>query len=278
MAKVDALQAPTIPWLINFQLGDLNRPIYRYLADRKWRSRRRPILMQRLTQMSVVPDVLREINPIVDVDLSFHRLSVHPGDFVPSTISQHPPKITIQPFNGGRRLVTILVTDPDVPNVETDSFDSRGHFLAVNVPILPTQTVIPTSDIPDTEAIPDESTPSKGQLVQEWMPPLAQKGSPYHRLCLLILEQSDGKPVDGMTVRNALLNDQKDGLDFSAKRLISRYGMSPVGAFLFRTRWDEGTDSLMHRLGAEGAGVELKRRRILPLPYKKKPSDGAKYR
>lgn len=234
--------------------------------------------MQRLTQMNVVPDVLREINPTVDVDLSFHRLSVHPGDFVTSTMSQYPPRITIQPFNGGRRLVTILMIDPDVPNVETDSFNSRGHFVAVNVPISPTQTVISTSDIPDVEAMPNEAMPSKGQLLEQWKPPFAQKGSPYHRLCLLILEQSDEKPVDGMTVKKALLSDQKNTLDFSAKRLISRYGMVPVGAFLFRTRWDEGTDALMYRLGAEGAGVELKPRRVLPLPYKKKPSDGAKYR
>ncbi|KAL9622128.1 MAG: hypothetical protein Q9160_003471 [Pyrenula sp. 1 TL-2023] len=118
--------------------GDMNKPIYRYLSHRKWRSYRRPILMQRITQMFVIPDVLSSIDPIVDITLSFNGRSIQPGDFVQSTRSEKPPKLKAQLFEQGSKLVTIAVVDSDVPNVQTDGFDTRCHFLACNVEITPT--------------------------------------------------------------------------------------------------------------------------------------------
>ena len=45
--------------------GDMNKPIYRHLADLKWRSHSRQILMQRINQMDVVPDILPAVDPTV---------------------------------------------------------------------------------------------------------------------------------------------------------------------------------------------------------------------
>ena len=51
----------------------MNKPIYRHLAHKKWSAMKRKILMQRITQMHVVPDVLPAIDPVLDVDLIYHR-------------------------------------------------------------------------------------------------------------------------------------------------------------------------------------------------------------
>lgn len=234
--------------------GDMNRPIYRYLTDRKWRSYRRPVLMQRLTQMSVTPDLFARLNPTADVRLGFRRRNVQPGDFVDSRVSEILPKLHVQVFDKGERMVSIAVIDPDVPDPETDGFRSRCHFLAINIPISPTSTSIPLSKLSPVS-----------QVLQSWLPPHAQKGSPYHRLAVFVLQQPTGQAIDP-SERDEIVRD-----DFNVRRFRSRHSMKPIGAFLFRTQWDEGTADVMARAGLPGADIELKRRRVEPLKKKQEP-------
>lgn len=236
-------------------LGDMNKPIYRYLADRKWREYRRLILIQRITQMKVIPDVLPHCDPTVDVKLYFGRRCVQPGEFVDSRVSVTPPKLNIQSFERGEKLVTIAVMNPDIPNVETNGFDFRCHFLAVNVPISPTNTHVNLANLSE-----------ESQVLLPWFPPAAPKGSPYHRLSLFVLEQEDSKPLDIAAVREKGIS--RDNMRL--RTLQSRYHLKPIGAHLFRNQWDEGTDEVMAKCGIEGAGVELRRKRVEPLPYKRR--------
>ncbi len=232
----------------------MNRPIYRYLADQKWRSYRRKVLMQRLTQMSVVPDLVSHLDPTAEVQLAFKRRSVQAGDIVDSRVSEVPARLHVQVFDKGERLVSVAVVDPDVPDLETDGFRSRCHFLAVNIPISPSQTSVPLSKLP-AEA---------GQLLS-WLPPHAQKGSPYHRLAVFVLQQPDEKPID-VSSKHYPPRD-----DFNIRSFIARQKLKPIGAYLFRTQWDEGTAGVMARAGISGAEIELKRRRVEPLVKKQLP-------
>ena len=113
-------------------IGDMSRPIYRHLADKKWRARARLITQQRITQMSVIPDVLPSIDLTASVEMSYHgtklnssnriiprtsrsgqRVAVQPGEYVASTVAEQPPKLDLQVFNKGERLVTcLLYTSP----------------------------------------------------------------------------------------------------------------------------------------------------------------------
>lgn len=120
----------------------MSKPIYRYLADKQWRSYKRNVLMQRITQMSVVPDVLPTIDPTFSVALSFRQRAVQHGDFVDSRVSESPPHLRIQKYKKGEVLVTVAVVNADVPNVEKDGFDYRCHFLAGNVRLSPTDTSV----------------------------------------------------------------------------------------------------------------------------------------
>lgn len=54
-------------------LGDMGKPVYRHLARRKWESYEKRIVLQRITQMSVVPDVLPTggVEPSVQLRLEF---------------------------------------------------------------------------------------------------------------------------------------------------------------------------------------------------------------
>ena len=244
-------------YMITHDPGDMNRPIYRYLADRKWREYKRPLILQRITQMNVVPDVLPILDPTAEVTLGFGRRNVQPGEFVDSRISERPPRLNVQVFNKGNRLVSIAVIDSDVPNLETDRFDYRCHFLAVNVPLSPTETSIPFSKLSNAK-----------HIAFPWLPPYSQKGSPYHRLSVFVLEQTEGTPLDLATVRE---RHKRDG--FNLRAFNDRQLVKPIGVYIFRSIWDEGTADVMKRAGIFGAEIELKRKKPEKGPYKKKDSE-----
>ncbi|EPS32436.1 hypothetical protein PDE_07396 [Penicillium oxalicum 114-2] len=235
--------------------GDMSKPIYRFLADRKWREYRRKILVQRITQMKVTPDVLPHCDPTVDTKLYFNKRQIQPGDFVEAKMSVEPPKLDIQMFERGEKLVTIAVADPDVPNVEADSFDFKMHFLAVNVPISAINTKV------DLSALAEDS-----QVVLPWLPPVAQKGSPYHRLSVFIMEQKDSKPLDFAAVKA----NESDRDTTLLRTLQARYHLKAIGAHLFRSQWDETTLEVMRQIDYSGADVELRRKKVEPLPYKRR--------
>ncbi|MCJ1389450.1 hypothetical protein MMC18_002307 [Xylographa bjoerkii] len=241
-------------------LGDMNRPIYRYLADRKWREYKRLVMMQRVSQMHVVPDVLPHLDPIAEVSLAFGRRNVQPGEFVDSRVSEILPRLNVQLFDKGEKLVTVVVLDSDVPNVEKDAFDYRCHFLATNIPLSPTTTSLQFSLLS-----------KDSQVVLPWLPPHAQKGSPYHRLSIFILQQPEGKALDVEAMSNREIRD-----GFNLRSFNDRHLVKPIGVHMFRTIWDEGTEGVMRRAGLEGANIELRRKKPESLPYKKK--DGARYR
>ncbi|KAI9716233.1 MAG: hypothetical protein M1812_005458 [Candelaria pacifica] len=238
--------------------GDLDRPIYRYLADKQWRTYRRLVLVQRITQMNVVPDVLPYLVPVADVRLAFGRRNVQPGDFVDSRVSEIPAKLNVQVFDKGQRKVSIVVIDSDVPDPGKDRFKSRCQYLATNISLSPTLDSLPLSKLPEGS-----------RVVLPWQPPVAQKGSHYHRISVFVLQQQEGKVID--------LDKEKQARDgFNLRSFADKHSLQPVGVHMFRSQWDEGTVGVMKRAGIEGADVQFQRKKVEPLPYKKK--DGARYR
>ena len=176
-----------------------------------------------------------------------------------SRISEAPPKLEVQAFDKGARKVSVAVIDSDVPNLQTDGFDYRCHYLAVNIPLSPSFPSISLRSVPQR------------QIVFPWLPPHVQKGSPYHRLSIFILRQPENSILNPSTIRERY---KREG--FNLRSFNDKYLVKPIGATLFRSIWDKGTAEVMTRAGLEGADVELKRKKPESLPYKKK--DGARYR
>ncbi|KAI1415207.1 PEBP-like protein [Hypoxylon sp. FL1857] len=237
-------------------LGDMDKPIYRYYAEKKWRGLPYRLITQRIQQLNIVPDVLPKFDPVIDVQLYFRRIKVTPGAILDSRISEVPPRLRVQVFNPGERLVSVVVMDSDVPNPETDSFDRRCHYLAANVPISPNEPSLPLGKV-------NKET----QLAVPWLPAFSQKGAPYHRLSVFVLEQKPGENLDIAKLRE--LYSSRDG--FSLKSYRDKFGLTPVGFNIFRTIWDEGTAGVMERAGVPGADIEFKFKRVYSLKEEKKP-------
>ena len=246
----------------------MNKPIYRSLADRKWRGYKRKVVMQRITQMNVIPDVLPKINPVYDVQLAFGSKKIQPGEKVHSKLSEHWPTLTIQPFDKGERLVTVVIVDTDLPDLEWDQYTYRCHGIFANINVSPTKTKISLRNLPASE-----------HTVMEWQPPTAQKGSPYHRLSIWVLQHPEGKTVDVKAAKEVFVERVGFILRSFLDKMRNAWGntaFNPVGITMFRTEWDDNMEGLMKRLGVQGWDVELKAKKVEPLPYRKK--DGERYR
>lgn len=258
-------------------MGDMSKPIYRHLADKKWRSYAREILLQRIHQMNVVPDLLPSIDPVVSTSLMFpvkatpwKRRNIPHGEIVESAVSEMPPVLKIQPYEKGEKLVTIAVMNPDVPDVENDDFSYRCHFLAVNVPISPEGALVKFDKL------------GEDQVVHPWLPAFSQKGAPYQRMSIFVLEQpaaekvpiGSGEVAPSKSLEVAKVKESRGGKyaereGFTLRSLVMALGLKPIGVDLFRTEWDEGTKGVMKRAGISGWDVEFKRKRVEPLPYRR---------
>ncbi|KAI0199399.1 phosphatidylethanolamine-binding protein [Astrocystis sublimbata] len=235
--------------------ADMTKPIYRYLAEKKWRGLPYRIIEQRIETLNIVPDVLPKFAPVADVQMFFRRKKVEPGEILDSRVTELTPRLKVQVFNAGQRLVSVAVVDLDVPNAETDSFDRRCHYLAANIPIAPDQPSLPLGKV-------DKET----QLAVPWLPAFSQMGAPYHRLAVFVLEQKDNTVLDVAELRK--LYSGRDG--FSLKSYQDKFPLTAVGLNIFRTVWDEGTAAVMERAGVPGADIMFKHKRVYSLKGPKK--------
>jgi large subunit ribosomal protein L35 len=173
------------------------------------------------------------------------------------------PRLNVQTFTSGERLVTVVVVDVDVPDFAKDSFTHRCHFVASNIPLSPTHTSIALQRIAQEDAKAAEASAKK--IALPWVAPWAHKGSPYHRYAIFVLEQKDAQPLDV----TKLASTKRD--KFSMRGFVQKHSLSPITATLFRTQWDESMAGVMERAGLKDqVAVELKRKRIEPLPYKRR--------
>ncbi|EFX04393.1 mitochondrial large ribosomal subunit [Grosmannia clavigera kw1407] len=254
-------------------LGDMNKPIYRYLAEQRWRDRPLRLLQQRIDQFHLAPDLLPAglLQPRADVELFFRSYSVAPGAIVDSLISEVCPRLRVQVFDRGMRLVSVVVVDADVPDWEADSFTRRCHFLAANIPLAPSDASVPLSRL-DPAA----------QLVLPWLPAYAQKGSAPHRFAVLVLEQQNPlEPLDHDALTRSYAQARNG---FDVRRFVDKFRLSTVGCTLFRSQWDAGTEGVMARAAVPGADLELKPIRLPSLKPPRKARgweakhQGPKYR
>jgi large subunit ribosomal protein L35 len=144
---------------------------------------------------------------------------------------------------------------------EEDGFTTRCHFIASNIRISPSETSIPLQRIAEDDK---KSTEDK-KVALPWVAPWAHKGAPYHRLAVVVLEQNEAKKFDV----SKLSTIKRDG--FNLRSFVASQKLRPLTATLFRTKWDDSMAGVLERAGLKDqANIEFKRKRVEPLPYKRR--------
>lgn len=62
---------------------DMSKPVYRYMRQKQFEKEPKSKLMERLTQMNVIPDLIAPgLNPTVQVNINLPEGSIEPGVFI----------------------------------------------------------------------------------------------------------------------------------------------------------------------------------------------------
>ncbi|EEB06679.1 ribosomal protein subunit L35 [Schizosaccharomyces japonicus yFS275] len=203
---------------------DMSQPVFRYLARKKWEGYDMLLIQQRIEQHRVVPDTVASFKPRVQLLLGFpsdtKQNPVDPGVFLPSKTTAQTPWINVVSFHSQPILATILMLDPDVPNYATNMFETSVQFLAVNVPLSPTQQKV---NVESAAVLP-------------YMPPIVHKGENAHRLVTLCFEQKNGR-ITVPDKNNSLFERQP----FDVRSFQNKHVLEPIGAHIWRSIYDENT-------------------------------------
>ncbi|KAI0638861.1 PEBP-like protein [Trametes polyzona] len=229
---------PDVRWKARNGLADMSKPIYRHLVEQQWREEGDlDLLMERIYQMNVVPDMLPALHPSFDLRVKFSEpppennylrtrvkrklKQVEPGIFLVSEQTRRPPELSMTLFHTDTRLYTLLMVDLDVPDPEKRTFTTYLHWLQPNIPL---------SAFTTTPSVPlNTHTP--------YVPPHPQRGTPYHRYVLLMLPQAS--PTEAIDIP---VVEESDRLGFNYREFAAKYGFDGArggGAHMWREVWDE---------------------------------------
>ncbi|KAJ7671961.1 hypothetical protein B0H17DRAFT_1141370 [Mycena rosella] len=186
---------PEVRWSVQNGMADLSIPSHRHLVEQRWRKDGDlDLLMERIHQMNVIPDVLPVLHPTVDLHLTARLMPEHfdslmrrntfqrrvntfkeviPGNYLTPQQTRVPPKLYVNVFHTDVRLYTMLLVDPDVPDEANQTFTTFLHWLKPNIPLSATHV----------GRIPFLNTHTR------YIPPHPQRGTPYHRYTVLLLPQ-----------------------------------------------------------------------------------------
>lgn len=253
--------------LFNLTFGDatkldLTQPIYRNHLYKQWKSYDLQVLMQRLEQFKVIPDTMPTLDPKIDVKIKFPTNNpefinwITPGEILPSFITKFPPMIKLQlfeslPENTENQLFTIVLVNPDDPDLSTNSFKTTLNYGLANVPINLTKNTIDVSDYLS------ESSPF--QTFRSYTPILPEiNAGEYQRCCLWVFKHNDSAPI---TIAE---NDVKPD-NFDIRQFAETHNLTAVGAHVWRQVFDRSVNDVRKLYGLPNGRVFHRVRRPHPL-------------
>ncbi|KAH7107218.1 PEBP-like protein [Auriculariales sp. MPI-PUGE-AT-0066] len=190
---------PVVRWDVKHGHYDFTNPAHRHLVEDKWRKQGRlDLLMERVYQMNVVPDLVPNFHPNIDLHVEFpmrapygKRLAteladkpprfgdMEPGRYLLPNQTLSPPVVRARAFHMDQRNYTLVMVDPDVPDVHNETYQTFLHWAVPNIPL----SIFSRSFRLSLHNMPQLS----------YIPPHPQQGTAYHRYTIFLLRQS--RPV-----------------------------------------------------------------------------------
>lgn len=212
---------------------DRTQPVYRYYMEKNWKSYKRMLIMERLETLSIIPDTLPTLEPEVDVQLKFPHNNVdtwiEPGTILSSNVTSKPPAFEIIEFKESvNDLYTILIVNPDTPDVENDSYTTTLHYALKDIQLSNNDSIV---DVKKLDQNPDS-------ILIDYLPPVPEKNLGKQRFAVWVFRQ-DGK----------LSPDTLQRENFDIRKFVSENKVSPVGAHVWRSTWDLNTEKVRKLYG-----------------------------
>lgn len=212
---------------------DRTQPVYRHLLKEKWESRDKMITMQRLESLHVIPDTLSTLDPQVDVKLRFSHNNIsswiEPGTILSSNVSSRPPELEIVEFKESTNdLYTVLIVNPDTPDVENDSYSTTLQWGLKNVKLTNADSIL---DAKKLDANPEYEFMS-------YSPSVPEKNTGNQRYAVWVFRQT------GELKTTPSSRDQ-----FNIRSFVEENSLEAVGAHIWRSTWDLNTENVRKMYG-----------------------------
>ncbi|KAG0343448.1 hypothetical protein BG004_005299 [Podila humilis] len=246
---------PEIQWRFNNGQIDMSKSVFRYMKNKQFVRKTLPVIQQRITQMFVTPDLLPVFTPSVNVHLDFGAGSspkvpegspagtnyFETGSFLLPGKTINEPKINVEAFHAEEKYYTVALVDPDMPDLENESFKQQMHWLITNVPL---------------SAVQAEVNVSKANVVLPYAPPHPPKGTKYHRYTMLLAEQ----PNSGK--EKVEISEKDVSRETTVRDLCSQYKLDVKGLTFFRQVWDKDVSRIYSEILKQDEPVYGKQPRI----------------
>lgn len=211
--------------------GHMDRAVMRSLAERQWKKEGElDLVMQRLFQLGVIPDLLPDHKPTAALRVSLAE-DIEAGSMQRSTPFASAPTVHLQLFHHPTQPAphapppeakyTVFMIDIDSGDHETQTFTQRLHYAKSDIPI----SVL--SGETDLFTAP-------GNELLSYEPPAPARGSGKHRYVFAAIRQGEklGTAAD--------LPPQRENFDLRA--FLAEHELDStavVGATLFRSEWEQ---------------------------------------
>lgn len=234
--------------------ADRTQPVFRRFLQQKWQSYALMVTMQRLEQLRVIPDTLPTLEPAVDVRVKFaHNTNaeftnwVEPGVVLPAFAVARPPTIEVQEFfrpADASGLYTVLLVNPDTPDLVRNSYKTTLHYGLSNVPL----------DYADNTISASKLMAHPESVFTPYVPLVPEKNSGVQRACLWVFRQAG--PIAPAAV---------DREAFDIRAFSAEHGLSAVGAHVWRQQFDRSVNRVRAEYGLPKGAVYHRVRGTQPL-------------
>ncbi|KAG7662698.1 MRPL35 [[Candida] subhashii] len=217
---------------------DRSHPVYRQFLEQKWRDYDLMLTMQRLEQLHVIPDTLPTVDPKVDVKVKFtHNTDerfvgwIAPGELLPAKAVSQPPTIRIQEYErvDGQNLYTVLIVNPDTPDLEKNSFSTTLHYGLVNYPLDNVNNTIHPAKVLENE---------EQHVIKDYVPLVPEKNAEKQRACLWVFRQSKQLEVNAVAAEK-----------FDIRSFVQANDLLPVGGYVWRQKFDRSVNEVRDAYG-----------------------------
>ncbi|KAI9633827.1 phosphatidylethanolamine-binding protein, partial [Dioszegia hungarica] len=221
--------------------GMMGQAVMRHLAERAWKKEGGlDLLMQRIHQMGVVPDLVPELKGTAPLTIRLEGEEVEPGSMQSAAKWGDAPNMSLQLFHHPEEgkeegLYTLLVVNTDHPSPETQSFVQRVLYAKSDIPL-------------SVQSGETDLFTAPGTTHLEWEPPLPAKGTGKHRYAFIVLRQpSSSSPLT-------------DRSPFNLRTHLSSASLSSadiVGISLIRSEWTKADETYLADKYREVHGGEM---------------------
>lgn len=243
------------------QFIDYNLPVYRKLCLDHWQSsmdgKGQMLLLQRLESLKVIPDTLPTLEaPQCQLHVRFPFVNgvnrwIEPGMQLSTNATSFPPQfkiINMVPNMSiselSQKKYTLLIVNPDQPDVENDSFKTTLHYALTDVTF---------TDFNNN--VLSEFNTKKGKptfkVLADYVPPVPEKNTGLQRFAVWLLEHKDNKELlsEGTEVESILDSSNRLENNFDIRVFAEKHNLHAVGANVWRSAFDSSMETVRQQYG-----------------------------